>query len=397
MPIDRRALQVAVVTETWPPEVNGVAMSLARVVEGLRARGHTVSLVRPRQTTDRAVEPGDMLTSSWPVPRYPQLRMGRPCMRRLLNAWLRDRPDVVHIATEGPLGWSALRAARRLGLPLSSDFRTNFHTYSRHFGAGWIAASLLAYLRGFHNRCDATMVPTQALAATLAADRFERLHVVGRGVDLTLFDPARRSEALRQSWGAAPDDLVLAYVGRLSPEKNLELVAASFEAIVRRSPRTRLLLVGDGPLRPALEQRCARALFAGHRHGEDLAAHYASADLFLFPSLTETYGNVVPEAMASALPVLAFDTAAAGQWIESGRNGMLAAEPTGASFVATAVHLSADATARRSIGMQARRSSERMGWQPVVARFEQVLVEAVRRPGVGASAPEPVGPRVRTA
>jgi glycosyltransferase involved in cell wall biosynthesis len=396
MPIDRRALRVAVVTETWPPEVNGVAMSLSRVVAGLRARGHMVSLVRPRQATDRTVDSGDLLTSSWPVPRYPQLRMGRPCTRLLLDHWHDNPPDVVHIATEGPLGWSALRAARRLGLPLSSDFRTNFHAYSRHFGAGWIAASLLGYLRRFHNRCDATMVPTQALAATLSADRFERMHVVGRGVDLALFDPARRSAALRQSWGAAPDDLVLAYVGRLSPEKNLELVATSFETIVLRWPRTRLLLVGDGPLRPAFERRCAQALFAGHRHGEDLAAHYASADLFLFPSLTETYGNVVPEAMASGLPVVAFDTAAAGQWIESRRNGMLASEPTSARFVAAALHLAADAALRRSIGVQARRSSERMGWQPVVARFEQVLNEAVRRRGMGASAPEPVAPRVST-
>src|SRR5262245_41152777 len=208
----RRALRIAVVTETWPPEVNGVSLTAARFVEGLRRRGHHIQLVRPRQApAERAdADAGfhEVLTRGMAIPRYPNLRMGLPAKRALEELWTRQRPDVVHLVTEGPLGWSAQRAAQKLRIPAVSDFRTNFHAYSRHYGIGWLGKPILASLRKFHTRTLCTMVPTEVLRAELATLGFRGLRVVARGVDTALFNPARRSEALRASWGALPGDPV---------------------------------------------------------------------------------------------------------------------------------------------------------------------------------------------
>jgi len=379
--------RVAMVTETYPPEVNGVAATIARVAHGLQRRGHAVQLIRPRQQADDHGPPAagpprgagrldQVLLRGLPIPRYPELKMGLPATGTLLRLWRQQRPDVVHLVTEGPLGWSALRAAHALRLPVVSDFRTNFHAYSRHYGLGWLHNPVMAYLRRFHNRCAATMVPTEALCGDLAAQGFERLKVVARGVDTALFDPARRDAALRARWGAQADTPVALYVGRLAPEKNLGALAAAFDAVRALRPDLRLVLVGHGPAQASLQQRLPRAHFAGVQQGTALAAHYASADLFLFPSLTETYGNVVPEAMASGLAVAAFDCAAAGQLISDGRNGVLAGGDAHAAFEAAALRLVRDLPAARAMGRQARQTALALGWGRIVGLVEQAYAEA---------------------
>ncbi len=359
------------VSETWPPEVNGVAATAARVVQALRARGHAVDLVRPRQDGDRG--PGDdqlALMRGLPLPRYPGLRMGLPARGALISRWRRNPPDVVHLVTEGPLGWSALAAARHLALPAVSDYRTNFQSYSAHYGLPWLARPVQAMLRSFHNRCACTMVPTEALRRELAGAGFQRLRVVARGVDAQLFHPARRSPVLRASWGAGPDTPVVLCVGRLAPEKNLGAVLDAAAALRAVRPDARLVLVGDGPERTRLAQRAPEAFFAGQRHGEDLAAHYASADVFLFPSLTETFGNVVPEAMASGLAVLAYDLAAAGQLIAHGDNGMLAPPGDAAAFCRGAAVLGCDAARVRALGQRARASAGLLDWERIALAVE---------------------------
>ena len=386
LPLAQRPLRIAVVTETYPPEVNGVAMTVAHLVDGLRARGHQLQLVRPRQPGDEggvAASATDacheVLLRGLPIPRYPQLKMGLPATGALLAKWQSQRPDLVHIATEGPLGWSALQAALRLGLPVTSDFRTNFHAYSQHYGIGWLQRPIVAYLRHFHNRTLATMVPTPALQRELVQHGFANVSVVARGVDTQQFSPAHRSADLRASWGVAPDACVVACVGRLAAEKNLGLLLDAFEAMRRLRPHSRLLLVGDGPERAALQARCPDALFAGVRSGADLAAHYASADAFVFPSITETYGNVTPEAMASGLPVLAYDHAAAGQLIRSRHNGLLARLGDAPGFVALAGELVADMVQARQWGAQARLTTGAHQWAQVVAQVEGLMRAALNR------------------
>jgi glycosyltransferase involved in cell wall biosynthesis len=390
LPVTRKSLRIAVVTDTYPPEVNGVAMSLGYFVAGLQRREHEVQLIRPRQgseiTTGREqiVDIGDtpggdgrfqeVLMRGIPIPRYPALKMGLPAKPALTRLWSFCRPDLVHIVTEGPLGWSALQAARKLKIPVCSDFRTNFHAYSRHYGIGWLKKPIAAYLRKFHNLTMCTMVPTESMKKELSALGFRNVEVVSRGVETGLFNPARRSEPLRRSWGAMPEDPVAIHVGRMAPEKNLADVISAFEAMRLCAPRAKLVLVGDGPQRAALQARCPDAIFAGMRVGAELAGYFASGDIFLFPSLTETYGNVTVEAMASGLAVVAYNYAAASEHIEHGRNGMLAAFGESAKFVSAAAELALDHERCRDMGARARKTAEQLDWDRVVQRLESVFL-----------------------
>jgi glycosyltransferase involved in cell wall biosynthesis len=376
-PPRQRSLRIAFVTETYPPEINGVAVTIERIVKGLHERNHELQLVRPRQSrTDFAdTEPRfqEILMRGLPIPRYPSLKMGLPSKRALVDLWSLKRPDIVHIATEGPLGWSALQAVHRLKLPVSSDFRTNFHAYSKHYGVGWLHKPIMAYLRKFHNQTQCTMVPTEGLRRSLEEYGFQNLSVLARGVDADLFDPARRSEALRQSWGAGPDTTVVLHVGRLAPEKNLRTLIVAYEAMRAVNTDVKLVLVGDGPARAEIQVRCPGAVFAGMRAGDDLASHYASGDVFLFPSLTETFGNVTPEAMASGLAVVAYDYAAAAQLIRSGENGVLAPFDVEPQFVRAATDLASQPQRIRELGTRARRTACEIGWARIIEQLESVF------------------------
>jgi glycosyltransferase involved in cell wall biosynthesis len=381
-PAPHRSLRIAVVTETYPPEVNGVALTVARLVEGLRTRNHDLQLLRPRQTKGDEADSEDgfqeVLLRGLPIPRYPHLKMGVPSKRALVELWSTRRPDVVHIATEGPLGWSALQAALKLKIPVTSDFRTNFHAYSRHYGIGWLSKPIVAYLRKFHNKSAFTMVPTAALAQDLSGYGFENLRVVARGVDTKRFSPQHRSDALRTQWGVLPHQRVVIYVGRLAAEKNLKALLLAYEAMQRIDPELKLVLVGDGPMRREVAERCPGAVLAGFKSGAELAQYYASADLFVFPSVTETFGNVTPEAMASGLAIVAYDYAAAAQLLHHEQTGMLAAMDELPEFIRCAQHLAAEPEAARAMGRAARAAAEELDWDRIVLQVESVLLAAMR-------------------
>jgi len=370
-----KALHVAMVTETYPPEVNGVARTIGLVAEGLRARGHRVQLVRPRQNGHDHAGAGELLARGLSIPRYPQLRMGLPAGSALARGWSLDRPDVVHIATEGPLGWSALAAARKLEIPVATDFHTNFQTYSRHYGFAWLARPVMAYLRAFHNRAGCTMVPTAEMAEQLAAAGYRGLRVVGRGVDPAVFSPQRRSRELRARWGADDATPVALCVSRFAPEKNLPLVIRAFEEMRRVQPATRLVLVGDGPMTEALRRRNIGCVIAGRLVNGELSAHYASGDVFLFPSTSETFGNVTLEAMASGLGIVAYCYAAARQHLEHGRSALLAPFDDVEAFLALARRMAREPLLPRELGAAARAAAERLTWERVVDDFESVLAD----------------------
>ena len=365
------------VTETYPPEVNGVARTMNEMVEGLRRRGHSIALARPRQSAaDAPLIDGNLVEWLGPgmaVPRYPQLKFGLPAKRALLKQWTRWRPQVVHIATEGPMGWSALAAARALGAPVATDFHTNFHAYSAHYGAGWLARPVMAYLRYFHNRAACTMVPTHDMVEDLRQAGFRGLRVVGRGVHPDVFSPLRRSAELRARWGAGDDTPVALCVSRFAPEKNLPLVIRAFQAMRAARPDTRLVLVGDGPMTGELRRRNVGCVIAGRLVNGELSAHYASADFFLFPSLSETFGNVTVEAMASGLAILAYRYAAAREHLRDGESALLPAPGDEDAFLAGAVRLVSDLEHARRLGRAARRAAESLTWERIVRDFEAVL------------------------
>ena len=381
-PASRPSLRIAVVTETWPPEVNGVAMTLAKLVQGLSHRNHDVQLIRPRQTktesplNDSSLE--EVLMRGMPIPRYPELKLGLPSKKTLVKTWTLRRPDVVHIATEGPLGWSALQAAKVLKLPVTSDFRTNFQSYSKHYGVGWLRKPIVAYLRKFHNATACTMVPTRELMRTLSENGFVNLKVVSRGVDTKLFNISKRDKSLRSSWGATENTKVLISVGRMAPEKNLDQVLKTYEALKHTDQAFKLVMVGDGPLRSQFQQRYPDIIFPGMLSHSNLAAYYASSDLFVFPSQTETFGNVTLEALASGIPVLAFDCAAARDWVQTGINGWLVAESNPEGFAAQAVDIFNSKDALDRITQSTRQQVVHLDWDQIAEQVESVFWDAIR-------------------
>ncbi len=391
IPSMRPQLRIALVTETYPPEVNGVAMTLGHLVRGLQVRNHQVQLIRPRQHANDHPQPtasfSEHLQHGIALPRYEGLKMGLPAKTALTRLWTRQRPDVVQIATEGPLGWSALSAANKLRLPVASDFHTNFHSYSSHYGFGLLRRAIVAYLRKFHNKSDVTLVPTEGIRRELQGYGYENLEVIGRGVDTRRFHPTRRRADLRARWGASEQDTVVMYVGRVAAEKNLELVFRAFESIRTSNPSARLVIVGDGPERTAWQARYPDAVFCGTHVGTALAEHYASGDVFLFPSLTETWGNVTIEAMASGLAVVAYDCAAAEEVICHGENGLKAAPEDEAAFIREAVMLASAPELQRRLGASAAARVAQLSWDAIVDSFERVLLRLAVPPTAQDAAP----------
>lgn len=384
-----KAVRLAIVTETFPPEVNGVAMTFGVMTRELARRGHAVTVYRPWRP-ELANLPAETAfnhvpVAGMPIPFYPLMRLGFPAYRRLRREWRERRPDLVHVATEGPLGASAITVARGLGIPVTSSFHTNFHSYSREYGFGVLNRVVLAWLRYVHNRTRATFAPTPELCAMLETVGFRNLRVMSRGVDITAFGPNRRSAELRASWGAGPEDPVVIHVGRLAAEKNYALLFRTYAAMRAINPRLRCVLVGDGPLRSRLQREHPECVFPGSFNRQEIGRSYASADLYIHASLSETFGNVVTEAMASGLAVTGFDYAAARQFIRHETNGLLAPCDQPDALVRTAERLIADRELRVRLGSAARAAVERQSWASVVERFERDLaIAAGEQPEPGA-------------
>ncbi len=375
-----RSLRISLVTETFQPEINGVSMTLGRLVDGLARRGHLIDVVRCRRPREAPVALPAGVTHyalpSLPIPRYQGLRLGLPARGRLRERWSHNRPDLVHVATEGPLGRSALLAATDLGVPLSSSYHTNFHDYSRHYGFGFLHGVLEGYLRRFHNRTRVTMVPSPDLLQQLTTAGYHNLTTLGRGVDTVLFDPLKRDPALRATWGAGPSDPVLLHVGRVAPEKNIPLALRAFARIREALPQAQLVVAGDGPLRPGLAAAHPGVHFTGELNIADLTRHYASADIFLFPSMSETFGNVLLEACASGLATVSFAYAAPQSYIRPGDNGLLAPFGDEVSWVEQACALAGDPQRIGRLRLAARTTAEGIGWDAVIDRFEHLLRRA---------------------
>lgn len=375
-------LKIALVTETWLPEINGVAHSIYQLANGLKENGHSILLVRPVQASIIADSYAEhtMLVRGFAIPRYNTLQFGEPAYTRLKEFFAQHQPEVVHIVTEGPLGLAALYAARKLGIPVTSGFHSPFHEFSRYFGLGFLLTPIISYLRYFHNRTNMTCVPSEKTVSQLQNMGIDHLSLVSRGVNVQQFNPIHRNLPLRQSWGAGEQTTVLLYVGRLSPEKNLDLVIAAYRELqIEQSFRAvRLVMVGDGPERTRLEKLGSDIIFAGMRTGDELSQYYASADVFVFASQIETFGNVVIEAMASGLPVLAFNDAAAGQLVNSGQSGWLCGLNDEWQFKQLAAGLPKQIELQ-VMGKRACLRVQTMGWQHAVAQFEQVLAKVIQQ------------------
>ena len=387
-------MRYAIVTETYPPEVNGVALTVHALECGLRSRGHEVSLVRPRQQHERSTrvdtptpgDPSQLLLRGAALPRYPGLRFGFPATGRLIDHWNKTAPDAIYVATEGPLGWSALRAARALDIPVATGLHTRFDQYMCDYGLSLLQSTAMAWMRRFHNSGQATLVPTRELARFLETRHFRHVMRLPRAVDCQHFNPVHRDPALRSHWGVGESGLVVIHVGRIAAEKNLDLAVRAFRALQRTRPDARFVWVGDGPARKRLRRDNPDFLFCGIQRDAELAVHWASGDLFLFPSHSETFGNVTLEAMASGVATVAFDTGAAHEHLRDGVHG--AAVQDDHQFINAAVQLAGDDVLRRDIGKVAHEAMQTLRPEQVAADFDAILAHLVRsRSSYAATAP----------
>jgi glycosyltransferase involved in cell wall biosynthesis len=375
----KRSMRLVLVTETLPPEVNGVARTLGRWVEAFHSRGHEVRVIRPRQHGESA---GEDRVHGVSLPFYQQVRFGVAGPLKLGNLLQRLNPDLIHIATEGPLGWSALMAAGWLNIPVASSFHTNFDHYAAHYGFFGIERLAFAYLRWFHNQTQVTLVPSVATQQRLLRDGVERVEIWSRGVDADLFSPDHRDESLRRSLDLGPDDPLLVYVGRLAPEKNMTALLQAFERLralmpAERRERLKLALIGSGPLSGTIEMsRQPGVVLVGEKHGVELSAWYASGDVFAFPSLSETFGNVVLEAQASGLPVVGYDCQGVNERVSPEVDGLLV--PMGDDLAPALLRLCEDTAARRRMGAFARAKAERQDWKPIFDELEQRYLTLVQ-------------------
>ena len=364
-------MRIDIVTDTFAPDVNGVAMTLGRLCDGLRRRGHLVHVIRTGEVGGR----GETVAASVPLPGYKEVRVGLPGRFKLRKRWTKRRPDAVYVATESPLGNSAIKAAGALEIPVAAGFHTNFHQYMEQYRLGGLQPAAMAYLKRVHNRADLTMAPTSDVVDMLRREGFYNVRLLGRGVDSTLFHPARRDASLRAAWGARAESPVAIIVGRVAAEKNLPFAMECFRKMRERMPDLRCVVVGDGPMREKLQVEHSFVHFAGMQTGEDLARHYASADILLFPSETETFGNVLLEGMASSLVTVSFDYAASARHVEHDRNGLKAPKGDWESYKGECL-----AALQRwrddSFRARARSSAETLGWDQVIEAFENHLREA---------------------
>jgi glycosyltransferase involved in cell wall biosynthesis len=345
-------------------------MTLNRLVTGLSKKGHQIHVIRPKQFKgDGEKKPEgytEKLVIGIPIPGYDILKMGVAGFNQLKREWEAFEPDVIHIATEGPLGMQALFSGLMNRIPVVSSFHTNFHSYGKHYRLGWLTGLGLAGLKFFHNKTRLTLVPSEDLRRDLRKDGFKNLKIMGRGVDTKLFSPEKRDFELRRSWGVSENQPVMIYVGRLAGEKNIPLAVKAYEEVLPICPEMKFVLVGDGPERPSIQKAHPELIFAGMQRGEDLARYYASGDAFLFPSTTETFGNVVTEAMASGLAVLGYNYAAPGKYIEHGKNGWLAPFDDSGAFLELSKQLFSNLGSWDEVRKNARITAEDLSWDTIL-------------------------------
>lgn len=374
-------MRLTLVTETYSPQVNGVSRTLGELARHMTARGDAVQVVHP-DYGEPPTEAEECLVRSLTVPFYRELHLPVPPFGAVHRAVDRFRPDLVHVATEAMLGWSVLRRSLRRGIPVVSSFHTNFDQYSGHYRVGWARGTIWRYMRWFHNQTIETYVPSLTTIAGLEAKGFERLVLWPRGVDGEVFRPDRPGRCdVRTRFGWGPDEFVIGYVSRIAPEKNVDYLAAALEIVAAERPGVRALLVGDGPSRAELAARLGRfARFAGYQTGEALADHYAACDLFAFSSLTETFGNVVLEAMSSGLPVVGLRAGGVADVVRDGATGVLVdpAEPP-RKFADALISLADREEMRRNMSACAREYALSQSWDAVMTGLRQRYLAAIGR------------------
>ena len=363
------SLKITLVTETFPPEINGVALTLEKLHNFLNISGHQPSVIRPRRFSEtRKPE----LVQGFPIPMYPKLRFGIGSPLRLYQTIKSKMPDIIHLATEGPLGLACLGIAKSLRIPVVSSFHTNFDLYANDYKMGFLSSGISHYLRWFHNQTEATFAPSNACLERLQALGYKNIKIWTRGVDTSLFNPIQKDLNFKSKIGLSETDILLLYVGRLAPEKNIGALLETFKkarsTLSRQGKNLFLALVGTGPLIEQSDlEKTNGIILPGELRGNQLAQWYASADIFVFPSTSETFGNVILEAQASGLPVLCLNSQATQERICNHHDGILAANIE--EFERLLIDLTADKSKRDYLGKNAFITAKSQKWDDIFNRL----------------------------
>ncbi|HTY07322.1 MAG TPA: glycosyltransferase family 1 protein [Gemmatimonadales bacterium] len=351
-------MRIALVSDTYAPQVNGVTTVLRRIVRAVGDAGHLAAMVAPAYPGGHPPDPLELRIPSVPFPPYPSIRLSLPLSRRI-NRFLNDvRPDVVHVATEGPLGVVGRAWALANDVPLVTSFHTDFPRYARDYHAGVLEPAVWKWLAWFHRPARLTHTPGDGTRAELLAHGIGHAVVWGRGVDTTHFNPGRRAASCRRWLAGGDDTVIVVHVGRLAPEKNLDVLAEAWRmARAALGQRVSFALAGDGPLSRRLHARLPWARQIGFVDRDTLAMLYASADLCVLPSRTETCGLVALEAMASGIPVVAADAGGLKESVRHGQTGLLVPPDDPHAYVDAIVDLVVHPFERREYGAAARRAA----------------------------------------
>ncbi len=363
--VDASSLRLALFSDTWAPQVNGVSRTLERLRDAVVARGGTVHVFTgndPRAESTIGVS----RSPSVPFWAYPQLQLAWPnrgVVQRTLRAF---QPTLVHVATEFGVGLAGRSAARSLRLPMVTSYHTSFASYAQYYRLGMLARPGWRYLRWFHRAGARTYCPTRAIVREVEAQGFTDCAVWSRGVDVQRFSPQHRDASVRDTMGADDDMLVVGYVGRLAAEKGLGTALAAMQIAARARPgRVAFMVVGDGPFEAEMQAHTPSPRWLpGALHGASLSAAYASADVFLFPSTTDTFGNVLLEAMASGLPVIGADVGPTRELVGDTR-GWLVKRDNAEALAAAIIACVDDPTSRRERAERARAFAESSTWDRV--------------------------------
>ena len=375
------SLRVALFTGNYNMIRDGVALILNRLVSFLERQGVEVLVLSP--TVDRpAFAPQGTLLSvpSIPVPLRPEYRISLAlpdACRKRLEAF---RPTLFHLSTPDVLGYAARRLGKRWNLPIVATFHTRFDTYLRYYRLGWLEPLVTRYLRHFYADCDQVYVPSESMAQVLRQQGIGGdLRIWSRGVDCKLFDPAKRDMAWRRALGIEDEDIAISFVGRLVREKGLDAFVTAVRELRRRGVRHSVLLVGDGPERHWLSARLNGAIFTGFLEADALARAYASADVFFFPSVTETFGNVTLEAMAAGLPTVCADATGSRSLVLHGATGFLVPPGRGDGYADVLARLATEPVLRHQFGKAARERAQMFDWNAVMYSLLDYYVQALER------------------
>lgn len=362
-------MRIALFADTYPQDVNGVARTLGMLVEHGSRRGHDFALVTPRVSDGPAPNAAEhRQLFGVPIPIYPDLQLARGLDRPGKRMLASFAPDLVHIATESTVGYSGRIWARKAHVPLVTSFHTNFPAYLHDYHMGRMEPLVWRYLRWFHGASRMTFCPSQDTLDGLRAQGFHpRLRVWSRGVDTDLFGPHRRKEEVRARLAPGADRILL-YVGRLAAEKRVDVVMDAFLRVRERAgPTTAMVFVVDGPAAPALRARAPDGVhFTGFLRGVTLAEAYAAADVFLFASETETFGNVCLEALASGVPAVVADKGGVKETVIPGRTGIRATPGDPDAFADACLRLLTDDGERLRLAEGARKEALSRSWEAVL-------------------------------